>query len=123
MPYEIVMVDPNLAKHVCVGRGITDNSDYLVDTYIEKWKPYPIRSNDEIHLNGDLVGGFITICDNLVRVTFGLTPRDKGFIVRRVSDVHPTDVVMQKFGPYEDDSCCGFTDRHLVSWLRDRLVN
>ena len=33
MPYEIVMVDPELAKqtNVCVGRGITDNSDYLVD--------------------------------------------------------------------------------------------
>jgi len=29
MPYEIVMVDPELAKqtNVCVGRDITDNSD------------------------------------------------------------------------------------------------
>ena len=125
MPYEIVMVDPELAKqtNVCIGRGITDNSDYLVDEYIERWKTYPLKPNDEIHLNGDLVGGFITICDSLVRVTFGVTPRDNGFIVRRVSNVHPTDTVMQKFGPYEDDSCFGFTDDLLVAWLRDRWAN
>ena len=60
MPYEIVMVDPELAKSVCIGRAITDNSDYLVDMYIERWKPYPVRQNDEIHDGGGLVGGFIT---------------------------------------------------------------
>ena len=125
MPYEILMVDPQLAKqtNVCVGRGITDNSEYLVDTYIERYKTYPITPNDEIHLNGSLVGGWIEICDSKVRVTFGVTPRDNGFIVRRVSDVHPTDTVMRKFGPYEDDSCFGFTDDLLVAWLRDRWAN
>ena len=125
MPYEIVMVDPELAKqtNVCVGRGITDNSDYLVDAYIERWKTYPLKPNDEIHLNGNLVGGFITICDSLVRVTFGVTPRDNGFIVRRVSNVHPTDTVMQKFGPYEDDNCFGFVDDPFISWIRDRWSN
>jgi len=119
------MVDPELAKqtNVCVGREITESSDYLVDTYIERWKTYSIIPNDEIHLNGDLVGGWIEICDYKVRVTFGLTPRDNGFIVRRVSNVHPTDTVMRKFGPYEDDSCFGFTDDPLVAWLRDRWAN
>ena len=121
MPYEIVMVDPDLAQHVCVGRGITDNSEYLVEMYIEKWKPYPIRSNDEIHNNGDLVGGFITIADSMVRVTFGVNPRTNGFIVRRVADLHPTDKVMQRFGPFDDD-CAIFKDHVFVTWLRDFLL-
>tara|TARA_R110001599_G_scaffold293687_1_gene497564 strand:+ start:247 stop:1851 length:1605 start_codon:yes stop_codon:yes gene_type:complete len=115
------MVDPDLAQHVCVGRGITDNSEYLVNTYVEKWKPYPIRSNDEIHNNGHLVGGFIIIADSMVRVTFGVNPRDNGFIVRRVADLHPTDVVLQKFGFFEDDSAF-FQDDTFVSWLRNYLV-
>ena len=120
MPYEIVMVDPDLAQHVCVGRGITDNSEYLVEMYIEKWKPYPIRREDEIHSNGDLVGGFITIADSMVRVTFGVNPRYNGFIVRRVADLHPTDKVLQRFGPFEDD-CAIFKDHVFVNWLRTKL--
>ena len=123
MPYEIVMVDPDLAQHVCVGRGITDNSEYLVEMYIEKWKPYPIRSNDEIHNNGHLVGGFITIADSMVRVTFGVNPRTNGFIVRRVADLHPTDKVMQRFGPFDDDcAISSFKDHVFVTWLRDFLL-
>ena len=123
MPYEIVMVDPDLAQHVCVGRGITDNSEYLVEMYIEKWKPYPIRSNDEIHNNGHLVGGFITIADSMVRVTFGVNPRTNGFIVRRVADLHPTDKVMQRFGPFDDDcAIASFKDHVFVTWLRDFLL-
>ena len=123
MPYEIVMVDPELAQHVCVGRGITDNSEYLVEMYIEKWKPYPIRSNDEIHNNGHLVGGFITIADSMVRVTFGVNPRYNGFVVRRVADLHPTDKVMQRFGPFDDDcAISSFKDHVFVTWLRDFLL-
>ena len=121
MPYEIVMVDPDLAQHVCVGRGITDNSEYLVNTYVEKWKPYPIRREDEIYSDGDLVGGFIIIADSMVRVTFGVNPRYNGFVVRRVADLHPTDVVLQKFGSFEDDSAF-FQDDTFVSWLRNCLV-
>jgi len=120
MPYEIVMVDPDLAQHVCVGRGITDNSEYLVNTYVEKWKPYPIRREDEIYSDGDLVGGFITIADSMVRVTFGVNPRYNGFIVRRVADLHPTDKVLQRFGPFEDD-CAIFQDHVFVNWLRTKL--
>ena len=47
MPYEIVMVDPDLAKqtNACVGRSITDNSDYLVDTYIEKVEALPCQAD------------------------------------------------------------------------------
>jgi len=120
MPYEIVMVDPDLAQHVCVGRGITDNSEYLVEMYIEKWKPYPIRREDEIYSDGDLVGGFITIADSMVRVTFGVNPRGNGFIVRRVADLHPTDKVLQRFGPFEDDTAV-FQDHVFVNWLRTKL--
>jgi hypothetical protein len=123
MPYEIVMVDPDLAKQTnsCVGRSITDNSDYLVDAYIERWKPYPVKQTDEIHNGCSIVGAFITIADSKVRVMFGVTPRDNGFIVRRVADLHPTDVVLQKFGSFEDDSAF-FQDDTFVSWLRNCLV-
>ena len=123
MPYEIVMVDPELAKltNACVGRSITDNSDYLVDAYIERWKPYPVKQTDEIHDYTGIVGGFITIADSKVRVMFGMTPRDNGFIVRRVADLHPTDVVLQKFGSFEDDNAF-FQDDTFVTWLRNCLL-
>ena len=124
MPYEIVMVDPDLAKqtNACVGRSITDNSDYLVDMYIERWKPYPVKQTDEIHNGCSIVGGFITIAGSKVRVMFGVTPRDNGFIVRRVADLHPTDVVLQKFGSFEDDKAF-LQDDTSVSWLRNFLLN
>ena len=123
MPYEIVMVDPELAKqtNTCVGRSITDNSDYLVDMYIERWKPYPVKQTDEIHNGCSIVGAFITIADSKVRVMFGMTPRDNGFIVRRVANLHPTDVVLQRFGPFEDDNAF-FQDDIFITWLRNFLL-
>ena len=126
MPYELIMVDPIAAQHVSVGRGVTDCSYDLCTSgqHIQQWKTYPILSRDEIHLDGELIGGYIRLNGNgagAVRIAFGITPRDNGFVVRRVLEVHPTDTVMQKFGAFENDRCSGFVDDPFVCWLRSNI--
>ena len=104
MPYEIIMIDPVAAAGVCEANDI--ESYELCTNHLQRWKTYDVDHTNAIESDsGELIGAYISISGATAVVRFGLTPRDNGFVVKRLSALHPTDKVMQAFGSFDDGLC------------------
>tara|TARA_R110002110_G_scaffold83783_4_gene217475 strand:- start:72 stop:1673 length:1602 start_codon:yes stop_codon:yes gene_type:complete len=121
MPYEIIMIDPVAAAGVCEANDI--ESYELCTNHLQRWKTYDVDHTNAIESDsGELIGAYISISGATAVVRFGLTPRDNGFVVKRISALHPTDKVMQAFGSFDDQlSVC--QDTTLRLWFNDILFD
>jgi len=131
MTYEVIMIDPVAAQHVSAAMDI-ESYDLCVN-HLVRWHTYHLEDKDLMFTNGERVfpseepvGALIPIRNGTVEVAscmFGVEPRENGFVVRRIKELHPTDTVMRAFGSYDDAHCCGFTDDWLVAWIRNTIMD
>lgn len=121
MTYEIIMIDPVAAAGVSVSEGLEPYD--LTTKYMLRWHRYEVQDHDMVYdQRQDPIGATLTVGSATAKVVFGIQPRENGFVVKRLSELHPTDQVLQKYGPYDDDVGY-FLDDSFVSWIRDKVFN
>lgn len=119
--YEIIMVDPVAAANVSTSVGLEPYD--LTTKYMLRYHKYQVSKEHMVFDEFEYpVGATLAVGSATAKVLFGVQPRENGFVVKRISDLHPTDQVLQNYGAFDDDVAF-FLDSTFTEWLRSKIFD